>query len=164
MDSRTPLGQIESEPVAAFWRRFLADTGRDLAITQPEAWAFGDSVEVANELLALVLSGRKRATASSVAAYQADGESLPQVGDLQIVVDGSGHPRVVIASSDIRIGPLSSVDDEFAYDEGEGDRSRNYWVEVHTSCFQRSLPAIGVDFTPDMQTVFERFIVVYQEA
>lgn len=119
---------------------------------------------MANELLALVLNGRKRATASSVAEYQADEESLPQVGDLQIVVDGSGHPRVVIESTDIRIGPLSSVSDEFAYDEGEGDRSREYCLKVHTNCFQRSLPVIGVDFTPDMQTVFERFVVVYQEA
>ena len=48
---------------------------------------FGDSAELADELLDLVLHGPKRATAGSVAAFEQEGEALPVVGDLWIAAD-----------------------------------------------------------------------------
>jgi uncharacterized protein YhfF len=163
VDSRTPLGRIDPIQVAEFWQRCLTATGLDDATPQPAAWPFGDSVELADELSALVLAGTKRATAGSVAHYEADGESLPQVGDLEIVTDGAMRPRAVVQITDVRIGPLSSVDDRFAYDEGEGDRTLAYWINAHTRFFERVLPTLGIDFDPDMATVFQRFAVLYQE-
>ncbi|MDH5522157.1 MAG: hypothetical protein OEZ14_16675, partial [Acidimicrobiia bacterium] len=63
----------------------------------------------------------------------------------------------------VRVGSLSSVDDRFAYDEGEGDRTREYWLDAHTNYFQRVLPELGIDFDADMATIFQRFDVPYQE-
>lgn len=163
MDRRTPFGQLEQVEIDEFWQRFLAATDRPPDTPQPEAGPFGDSVELANELLALVLEGTKRATAGSVAEYDAEGEALPQVGDLEIVTDGAMRPRAVLQHSDVRVGPLSSVDEQFAYDEGEGDRTRAYWLDAHTRFFQRVLPALGIDFDPDMATIFQRFDVLYRE-
>ena len=163
MDARTPFGSADPDAIADFWQRFLATTGRPPDTPQPGAWPFGDSVELADELLALVLEGVKRATAGSVAEYEADGDALPRVGDFEIALDGSMHPRAVLQFTDVRVGPLSSVDDRFAYDEGEGDRSRQYWLEAHTAFFQRLLPTLGIEFDPDMATVFQRFDVPYQE-
>ena len=164
MASPAPLGRPDTAAIAEFWQRFLAATARPLDTPQPEAWPFGDSVELANELLDLVLDGTKRATAGSVAEYEAEGEALPQVGDLEIALDGEMRPRAVLAITDVRIGPLSSVDEAFAYDEGEGDRTRGYWLDAHTSFFKRVLPRVGVEFSPDMETIFQRFEVPYQEA
>ena len=124
---------------------------------------FGDSAELADELLDLVLHGPKRATAGSVAAFEQAGEPLPVVGDLWIAADASGRPRAVLRTTEVRIGPLSSVDDAFAWDEGEGDRSRSMWLADHEAFFRRQLPSLGLEFDPDMQTVFERFEVVYAE-
>ncbi len=163
MDSRTPLGEADPAQLTAFWQRFLAATGRDPATPRPDAWPFGDSVELADELIALVLAGTKRATAGAVAEYEIEGESLPIVGDLEIALDGTMRPRAVLRVTDVRVGPLSSVDDRFADDEGEGDRSRASWLEAHTGFFSRFLPTIGVAFDPDMATVFQRFDVPYQE-
>ncbi len=42
--------------------------------------AFGDSPELADELLALVLAGTKTATCSSVWEWEAEGEAPPIVG------------------------------------------------------------------------------------
>ena len=39
-----------------------------------EAWAFGDSPKLADELLGLVLEGRKRATADLVSEFEARGK------------------------------------------------------------------------------------------
>jgi uncharacterized protein YhfF len=36
-------------------------------------------------------------------------------------------------------------------------------MEAHTSFFRRVLPAQGIDFDPDMATIFRRFDVLYQE-
>ncbi|WP_347876852.1 hypothetical protein [Microbacterium sp. BK668] len=41
---------------------------------------FGDSESLADELLELVLTGRKRATAALVADFLAEGEELPRIG------------------------------------------------------------------------------------
>ena len=62
-----------------------------------------------------------------------------------------------------RVGPLSSVDDRFAWDEGEGDRIRGSWLADHERFFRRYLPTIGVEFSADLPTVFERFEVLYAE-
>lgn len=163
MDSPTPFGEPDATAIADFWQRFLATTGRPLDTHQPDAWPFGDSVELANELLALVLDGTKRATAGSVAEYEAEGEPLPGVGDLVIALDGDLRPRAVLQITDVRVGPLSSVDEAFAHDEGEGDRTRDFWLRAHTSFFTGVLSRLGLEFDPDMETIFQRFDVPYQE-
>lgn len=53
-----------------------------------DTFLFGDSVEMADELLELVLQGPKRATAGAVAEYAAEGIGLPCVGDFSVVCGG----------------------------------------------------------------------------
>lgn len=163
MGERTPLGQSNPTQVQAFWNEFvaLAGTDVDLDTPQPSMWPFGDSVELANELLELVLLGPKRATAALAAEFDPAVEPLPEVGDYWIVADGDMRARAVLRTTDVRVGPLSSVDDQFAFDEGEGDRSRAYWLEAHTRAFARTAEALGLDFHPEISTMFERFEVVY---
>jgi uncharacterized protein YhfF len=123
---------------------------------------FGDSAELADKLIDLIVSGPKRATAGSLVDYQRD-DMLPVVGVASIATDGSGRPRAVLRTTEVRIGPLHSVDDTFAWDEGEGDRTRADCLAMHTRFFKRYLPTIGETFSSDMPTVFERFEVLYYE-
>ena len=158
------LAPIDHAAVPAFWARGQesgAIPGDREAAGSVER--FGDSAELADELLALVLHGPKRATAGSAAALEHEGEPLPVVGGLWIVADASGRPRAVLRTTEVRTGPLPSVDDAFAWDEGEGDRSRSMWLADHEAFFRRQLPDLGIEFDPDMETVFERFEVVYVE-
>lgn len=48
---------------------------------------------------------------------------------------------------------------QFAWDEGEGNRSRAFWLDAHTNAFTRMLTAMGRDdeMHPDLPVVFERF-------
>jgi uncharacterized protein YhfF len=82
---------------------------------------------------------------------------------MSIATDGQGRARAALRTTDVRVGPLSSVDDAFAWDEGEGDRTRRTWLADHEEFFERFLPTIGLAFEPDMLTVFERFEVLYGE-
>jgi uncharacterized protein YhfF len=122
---------------------------------------FGDSVELADELIDLVLHGPKRATAGLVADFAHEGEPLPRIGGHWVTCDGSGAPRAVLRSTELRIGVIESVDDAFAWDEGEGDRSREDWLLGHRGYFTRTCAARGETFTDEHEIVFERFRVVW---
>lgn len=160
---RTPLPEPDQEAGEAFWQRYLASSGVDQGTRFTDLASFGDSVELADELLELILIGRKRATAGSIADYELEGVAIPKAGDRWIACDGRGVPRIVIETTEVRIGPLSSVDEKFAWDEGEGDRTRDDWLRGHTEYFRRTHAEAGLEFHPEIPVAFERFDVVYQE-
>ena len=78
-----------------------------------------------------------------------------------MLVDGEHRPRAIWRTTDIRIGPLSSVDEQFAWDEGEGDRTRDWWLAAHRRFFARVAAARGFDMHDAIETVFERFEVLW---
>ena len=125
----------------------------------PPAWAFGDSPEVADELLKLVLDGTKTATASALWDYEAEGETLPEIGNLSILLDGRNHPRALINTTDVAVVPFDEVGEEHARLEGEGDRSLGHWRAAHKKFFSQ---VSSRGFEPDMPVVLERFEVIYQ--
>src|SRR5690349_54254 len=86
----------------------------------PPAWAFGGTPELADELLALVLAGTKTATAGALWDYEAADEQLPEVGALNILLDGGGRPRALIEITAVAVAPFDQVDAEHAALEGEG--------------------------------------------
>jgi uncharacterized protein YhfF len=126
-----------------------------------EVVAFGDSPEMADELGHLIVNGPKRATAGLYRDFESDLSTLPKVGGHVVVIDGRGQPLCVFQSTDVRVGPLNSIDDQFAWDEGEGDRTRAWWLNAHTAFFTRQATREGFTFTPDIPTVFERFKIVW---
>ena len=154
---------MDQAAATALWRRYVARVGDEQLPDYTDVDCFGDSAEMADELIDLILQGRKRATAGSLAEYEAEGVILPVVGDRWIACDGRGQPRAVLLVTEVRVGPLSSVDERFAWDEGEGDRTRADWLAGHTAFFTRSHTALGIPFHPDIPVVFERFDVVHQE-
>ena len=134
-----PADQTAAE---AMWASYVADSGYGGPLVT--AFAFGDSAEMADELGLLVLHGPKRATAGLVQAFAAQDEPLPRAGDRCLVLGGDGRPLAVVRTTDVRVGPLWSVDDRFAWDEGEGDRTRAWWLDAH-ALLQPSVHGNGPD-------------------
>jgi uncharacterized protein YhfF len=153
-----PPSSLEPE-VAAFWAEFCAATGETGG--PADVYAFGDSPALADQLLALVLSGRKTATTEMVARFTADEVALPRPGDLCVVTDGDGHPAAVVRTVDLRVGPMSSVEDAFAWAEGEGDRSVKSWQRDHEAYFRRTCRDLGLAYSPDLEVVFEQLELVW---
>ena len=148
------------DAVHAFWRRFCLAEG--MADDPPfQAWSFGDSPKMADELAALVIDGPKRATAGLVADYQADGDPLPRAGDYSVILDGGGRPVAVIRATEVRVLPFADVDESFAYDEGEGDRTLAWWRETHWQFFSRQCEGRGEVMDERQPVVLERFELVY---
>lgn len=84
-----------------------------------------------------------------------DGPKGVEVGKSWIVKDGNGLPRAVIETIELTRRFFSDIDEAFAYDEGEGDRTLQYWRNVHTKYFTR----LGV-FSEQMELYCERFKLV----
>jgi len=87
---------------------------------------------------------------------------LPQKGDLSIVLDGNGNPVLVIETVSVVILPFNKVSEQFAFEEGEGNRSLSYWRMAHENYFRRSLRESALDKTKPV--VCERFKVAYHKA
>ena len=155
---------MNKESIEAYWREFLASLPADSPYRDKpyDPDGFGDSLELADELGALVLSGIKTGTCSSVWEWEAEGESLPEVGSIWIVLDGSGNPICITETYEVTIRKYNEVDADFALAEGEGDLSLAYWREAHRNFFTRVLPEIGKEFSEEMPLVCERFRLIYK--
>lgn len=160
---RTPSEPIDQPAVEQFWRRFLRTNPDRPDAAYAEAFQFGDHRALTDELIELVVRGPKRATADTVARLESVGGKLPAIGDLWVGCGGDGMPRVVLETTHVRVGPLSSVDEQFAWDEGEGDRTRADWLRAHTGAFTRSYERLGLEMHPGIDVIFERFDLRYAE-
>ena len=142
--------------VQVFWRAYADATGIDAPY---EAWAFGgdDTPKLATELGLLVRDGPKRATTGMLADYQRDGEALPEVGGYSVILDGAGEPLCIIRTTMVETRAFGEVDEEFAWVEGEGDRSLEYWREAHMRFFAHE----GTTISDDDDVVLERFELVW---
>lgn len=154
------MPELDRAAALRAWNEYVA-RNPIFAGEDPPSECFGDSPEMADELIDLVLRGVKRASAGAVADFRHEGQPLPRVGDHWIAHDGTGAPRAILRSLELRLGPMDSVDDAFAWDEGEGDRTRRWWLDAHEEFFARFLPTIGVEPSPQVEVVFERFMVVW---
>lgn len=153
---------MDETKVERFWQTYLAS--RPDAATAPARYVaeqFGDSPQLADELARLIVQGVKTATCSALWEWQAEGSPLPEVGLMTIVLDGRDEPLCIIETTEVTVRPFNEVDAQFAYEEGEDDRSLEAWREAHWRYFSRVLPKIGKAPTPDMPLVCERFRVVY---
>lgn len=160
------------DTIDAFWERAHQHAGlagvtsfmgvNPLATLRPPAWAFGATPEQADELLDLVLEGQKTATASAEWDYEAEGEDLPEVGTLGIVVDSGGAPRALIVTTRVRVVPFDEVDADHSAAEGEGDLSLEYWRDVHERFFSE-YASHDRGFRRDMPVVLEDFEVLHAE-
>lgn len=148
--------------IIAFWQRCreMRLAWQQPGVPMPEAWGFGADPAMADRLGALVVAGTKTATSSARWEYEHDGSPLPQVGDLGIVIDGRGEPLCLIETTEVRFVSFNDVGADFAYAEGEGDRSLERWREAHWDFFSRFLPRIGREPAEDMPLVCECFRVL----
>lgn len=147
-----------SPAVEAFWRAFADSAGVDAPY---EAWSFGgtDTPELATELGLLVRDGPKRATTGLLADHERDGEPLPSVGGYSVILDGSGEPVCIVRTTAVDTKPFGDVDEEFAWVEGEGDRSLSYWRDAHIRFFAGE----GTPIADDDLVVLERFELVWPQ-
>jgi len=118
-----------------------------------ETFKFGDSAALCRALLSLVRSGRKVATCGALRDYQ-NNEPMPAVGRRDIALNWDGTPALVMETVELIQCRFDAVTESMALAEGEDD-SLAGWRAGHREYFKRN-----GGFSPDMQIVWERFILI----
>jgi uncharacterized protein YhfF len=141
----------------------LAAVGIDVPPGRVGLDTYGDSSELSRELVALIRDGRKRAGTSLLWSHEHEDEPLPEVGDVDVVVDHEGEPVAVTCVVSVRVAAFEEVDADYAALEGEGDGSLAHWRAAHWDVFGRECARIGRVPAKDMPVVccaFELLAVV----
>lgn len=147
-----------TKEIKDYWLDFISQNNLlHLKNFQFQAWSFGNTKEMANELGRLVLEGKKTATCSLLRAYHGYENEIPRVGVYSVLCDGDEKPICIIFLTDTWICKYNEVTQKHAFEEGEGDRSLEYWKKAHFEFFSQ-YPG----FHPEDELVCERFRVVYK--
>ena len=125
-----------------------------------QAWAFGGAPD---KLAKLVMQGVKTATCSALALYEYENEEIPKAGDYSVILDSDGQAVCIIRTTKVYIETFDQVSERHAYLEGEGDRSLEYWRQVHEEFFTEELKNIQQEFDTKMELICEEFEVVFAE-
>ncbi len=157
------MAELKNENAALFWRRFCQENGIDPE-TPYQVWFFGNGQEMAIELAGLVISGKKKATASLVTVNQMKPEIAPINDGYSVVTDLAGEPLCVIQTTEIAHLPFLEVDAEFAFDEGEGDQTLDDWQAGHWRYFTREAAELGIEFNERSLICCERFRLLFPKA
>ncbi|MDZ7589176.1 MAG: ASCH domain-containing protein [Rubrivivax sp.] len=144
-------------PTAAELVARLAARGVTLPPGPVRVDGYGDSAALSAELLDLIRAGPKRAGTSLLWALEADGEPLPRVGDIEIVVDHDLQPALVTRITRVQVLAFDAVDADYAATEGEGDGSLDHWRRAHWAFFGRECRRLGREPTASMPVVCSVF-------
>lgn len=153
---------METNKIDMFWQRFLKSTGRDKDTKYVEVFHFERTEYWANELLRLVLEGKKQATCSSLKSWELEEGKVPETGDLSIVTNWEGTPKCVIETTGITILPFKEVTYDICKREGE-DECLETWQRGHIAFFEAEGKELGYEFNDELLVVFEDFRVIYHE-
>jgi uncharacterized protein YhfF len=158
--------QVDKTKCVSYWAEFVESlaAGDPRRMARPDAFGFGGEGELADELAALVLAGKKRATASLPVEYTALGEALPKAGDMSIILNGTGDPVAIIERTSVDLVEFHAVDAKFAAHEGEGDGSLAYWRQAHTWYFSQVCEKLGGKLEDKTLVLCQRFKVVWPPA
>ena len=150
---------INTQTIKQFWRSYLAtlpEQHKHRHYTLPNAWSFGNSPQMADELGKLVLKSIKTATCSRYL-----GENVLDDSGLSIIVNSKEDILCLIETYEITIRYYKDVDADFAKAEGEGDLSLEYWKQVHWNFFSNEAKIEGYELSEDMLLNCKKFRVVY---
>ena len=151
----------KTDLVQNFWVKFCENNPEINHDTPFQVWYFGLGREDALELCELVLQGKKTATASLVWEYEEKPEDAPVLEGYSVVTDFDGNPKCVIRTTELRVLPFNQVDAKFAFDEGEGDQSLDYWRRVHWDYFSIKCAEVGKEPSVEMLVNCERFALLF---
>lgn len=116
-------------------------------------WKFGSNNE---KLISLVLSGDKRATTSLYNEYIKNKEPLPKIHQRSIILHEDNTDACLIEIENVIITEFKNITGELAFIEGEGDKSLEYYRNVHYKIFKN----IDSNFSDESKVVFEIFRVI----
>ena len=93
---------VITNEIKTFWNNFIQENPqlKYLEDSKIDAWSFGNTPEMADELVKLVMEGKKTATCSLLRAYQGYEDEIPRVGVYSLICDGREKPMCIVFYTD----------------------------------------------------------------
>jgi uncharacterized protein YhfF len=114
--------------------------------------------------VAAILAGRKTALTGLLQILEHAAEPVPEAGQRFSVLDSAGQSAAVIELTEVRVVPISEVDDDYALAEGRGYADAAEWRRAHEDFFRSEGIAEFLGAAPtiddDTLVVTERFRLV----
>lgn len=153
---------MENASARALWGDYLDKHLEHAFVEAPQVVHFCDNGKDANECAELVKKGIKRATSHSLLGLQYRKEPIPKIGDFMVVTDWEGEAQCLVRTTKVHFKPFFSIDDAYARLEGEGDKSLEYWKQVHWDYYTRELEPFGRVPRESMIIVCQEFEMVFR--
>lgn len=157
----TPPQPGRRDEIEAFWLDY--QKACQVRVEGFSATAYGHTRAVADELAALVAEGHKRAHASLERDFEAEGDPLPRPGEHVVVLDGRGSPRAIVRLTHVERRYFNEIDDEFAFECGEGDRTLAWWLVAYRQEFAERAEAQGFQVGERAVLILEYFELVWPQ-
>lgn len=149
------------DEIEAFWLDFQRACG--VQVEGFSATAYGHTRAVADELAALIRDGTKRAHATLERDFEVEGDALPRPGEHIVVLDGRGTPQAIVRLTHVERRHFNEVDDEFAFECGEGDRTLAWWLTAYRQEFAERAEAQGFQVGERAVLILEHFELVWPQ-
>jgi uncharacterized protein YhfF len=146
-----------------FWKSYLSTLSEvdQMNTSGYVVSQFADTPEAATSVGKLVRDGVKTTTSTLLWGLEHIGEPLPKVGMIELIVDGNGDPLCITELIEVEIKPFNTVDEQFAFEYGEGDRTLAFWLSDNWDFLSRECVEIGREPSKTMPIVFQRFRVLH---
>jgi uncharacterized protein YhfF len=80
-----------------------------------------------------------------------------------VVLDGSGTPRAIVRTRHVERRYFADIDDEFAFECGEGDRTLAWWLVAYRQEFAERAEAQGFQVGEKAVLILEHFDLVWPQ-
>ena len=152
------------DQVEEYWRRYATTLplSGNVSKLYDDAWHFGDTENLANKLAELVRSGQKTATSFLVWKLETEGWKMPRVGDVVVITNWDGSPSCIIEMTEVELRQFNQINEQFAYDYGEGDRTLSWWRKAMWDYYSDECRSSEREPSPEMVVVCQRFRLLYK--
>ncbi len=152
-----------NDATSKFWRKFLSSQEAQ-QFADPrlhEDFSIGEGKEDADTGAKLVLDGLKIATSAHPSEY-GDDPGPPFPGALSVLLDGLGRPVAVLETLEVNLRKLSELDEEFARDYGEWDRTLETLQSELTAYYRPLVQNTDNGDEGEIELLCERFRIVFR--
>jgi len=156
----TPLPGRRDE-IQTFWLEY--QKACNVQVEGFSATAYGHTRALADDLAALIAEGHKRAHATLERDFESEGDELPRPGEHVVVLDGGGAPRAIVRLTHVERRYFNDIDDPFAFECGEGDRTLAWWLTAYRQEFAERAEAQGFQVGERAVLILEHFELVWPQ-
>lgn len=142
------------------WKKFCIEKNID-ENTPYEAWGFCGGEDGCDELLELVLEGKKFGTASIYEDYLSEGDEIPGDREYSVLLNSKEEAIAVIRNFEVKVEPFYRVSEYHGYSEGEEERNLEAWRRIHDNYWQEDFNRLNISSAKECHAVEEKFTVEY---